>query len=221
MSTDYSSIQPQPKIRKGLAVASLILGIISIPTLGLLGVGAITAIVLGAVAISRIKKDPATYGGKGMAIGGIITSAVALLLIIPILGIMASLAVPQILRQLETDRESAAIRTLITIHNSQVMFQATKQKFGTLKELSEAGLIDLNYANGSPVSGYIYTFTIGEATEDKYCVQATRQSGSSASRDFNIDQDGYVRYVESKTPSPLVCGEGTPLSSVGTEPGNN
>src|SRR5262245_30585351 len=80
MSADFSNVQPQPQTRKGLAIASLVLGIISIPTLGLLVVGAITAIVLGVIAIGRIKKEPAIYGGKGMAIGGIITSAVSLLL---------------------------------------------------------------------------------------------------------------------------------------------
>jgi hypothetical protein len=43
MSVSYSDIQPQRQTRNGLAIASLVLGIISIPTLGLLGVGAITA----------------------------------------------------------------------------------------------------------------------------------------------------------------------------------
>jgi type II secretory pathway pseudopilin PulG len=195
-----------------LAVASLVLGIISIPTLGLLGVGAITAIVLGSVALNRIKKEPATHGGKGMAIAGIITSAVSLLLI-AIIGIMAAVMTPLFLRGHQTNRESAAIQTLRTIHNSQAQFQATKQKFGTLKELSEAGLIDANYANGSPVSGYIYTST--EVTEDSYCVQATRQAPSTASRDFNMIEDGAIRYVESKTPSPIPHGEGAPVRGVG------
>src|SRR5262245_17107569 len=115
MSAEYSNIQPQPRTRKGLAIASLVLGIISIPTLGLLGVGAITAIVLGVVAIGRIKKEPAIYGGKGMAVAGIITSAVSFLLI-AIIGIMAAVMVPQLLKSRQTNRESAAIQTLRTIH---------------------------------------------------------------------------------------------------------
>src|SRR5262245_58181692 len=79
MSVSYSNIHPQ-QTRKGLAITSLVLGIISIPTLGLLGVGAITAIVLGSIALGRIKKEPAIYGGKGMAVAGIATSVVSLLL---------------------------------------------------------------------------------------------------------------------------------------------
>jgi type II secretory pathway pseudopilin PulG len=199
-----------------LAVASLVLGIISIPTLGLLGVGAITAILLGVVAIGRIKKEPAIYSGKGMAIAGIITSAISLLLI-AIIGIMAAVMTPLLLRGHQTNRESAAIQTLRTIHYGQAQFQATKQRFGTLKELSEAGLIDANYANGSAVSGYIYTST--EVSQDSYCVQATRQAPSTASRDFNVIEDGAIRYVESKTPSPIPHGEGAPLAGVGAGAG--
>jgi type II secretory pathway pseudopilin PulG len=212
MSVNYSDIQPQRQTRNGLAVASLVLGIISIPTLGVLGVGAITAIVLGSIALNRIKKEPAIHSGKGMAIAGIITGSVSLLLI-AVVGIMAAVTAPLLLKGHQTNRESAAIQTLRTIHNSQAQFQATKQKFGTLKELSEAGLIDPNYANGSPVSGYIYTST--EVTEDRYCVQATRQSPSTASRDFNVIEDGAIRYVKSKTPSPIPHGEGAPLARVG------
>src|SRR5215475_14151315 len=109
MSADYSNIQPAPQTRKGLAVASLVLGIISIPTLGLLVVGAITAIVLGVIALGRIKKEPATYGGKGMAIAGIITSGVSLLLI-AVFGILAAIAVPKLNENLRRGRETAAIQ---------------------------------------------------------------------------------------------------------------
>jgi len=210
MSVNYSDNQPQRQTRNGLAVASLVLGIISIPTLGLLGVGAITAIVLGSIALNRIKKEPAIHSGKGMAIAGIITSAVSLLLI-AIFGIMAAVIAPQLLKSYQTNRESAAIQTLRTIHNSQALFQATKRRFGSLKELSEAGLIDENYAGGSPVSGYIYT-SAPEVTQDKYCIQATRQSPSTASRDFNVIEDGAIRSVESKTPSPIPHGEGAPIA---------
>ena len=150
MSVSYSDIHQQRQTHKGLAVTSLVLGIISIPTLGVLGVGAITAIVLGSIALNRIKKEPATHGGKGMAIAGIITSAVSLLLI-AIIGVMGAVMAPLLLKSHHTNRESAAIQTLRTIHNSQAQYQAQKQRFGSLKELNEARQIDLNYANGAPV----------------------------------------------------------------------
>ena len=82
-------INPQ----QSLAVTSLILGIASV-TLGLCCYfGILTApisLVLGIVALVQIKNDPKKYGGKGMAIGGIITSGLyfgILLLIILVYGL--------------------------------------------------------------------------------------------------------------------------------------
>jgi|SRR5215467_5898682 len=145
-------------------------------------------------------------------------SLIELLIVVAIIAILATVAVPRLLRSLATGRESAAIQTLRTVHNSQATFQATKQRFGTLKELNEAGHIDLNYANGTPVSGYIYT-SAAEVTQDRYCVQATRQASSTASKDFNVIEDGTVRFVESKDPNPIPHGEGTPLAGAGSAPG--
>src|SRR5215475_5081184 len=115
MSVSYSDIQPRRQTRNGLAVASLVLGIISIPTLGLLAVGAVTAIALGAIALNKIKKDPATHGGKGMAIAGIITSAVSLMLTAMFL-ILSAIAVPKVFEDIRHTRESGALNSLRAIH---------------------------------------------------------------------------------------------------------
>jgi len=147
-------------------------------------------------------------------------SLTELLIVVAIIGILAAVAVPRLLETLRTGRESAAIQTLRTIHNSQAQFQATKQRFASLKELNEANQIDSNYANGAPVSGYIYT-SAAEVTQDKYCVQATRLATTTASRDFNVIEDGTVRYVESKSPNPVPHGEGTALAGAGAAAGSS
>jgi len=75
--------------QQGLAVASLIFGIISItfgwicggPVLGLL------AVVLGAVALTQIKKNPQQHTGKPMALIGLITGGTALLINLVILAV--------------------------------------------------------------------------------------------------------------------------------------
>ena len=71
-------VQPQSK---SLATASMILGIISI-TIGWLCLGplfAVAAIVLGAVALSQIKKTPERVGGKQMALIGVVTGSLAVI----------------------------------------------------------------------------------------------------------------------------------------------
>ncbi len=210
MSVSYSDVQPRRQTRNGLAVASLVLGIISIPTLGLLGVGAIAAIVLGSIALNRIKKDPATHGGKGMAIAGIITSAVSLLLTAMFL-ILSAIAVPKVLEGARLKRESAALNSLRAIHNNEMQFNAMKSRFTTLEELGEVGLLDKNYVGGIAVNSYVYSSS--EVSEKTYCVHAVRTAPAVASRDFVVCEDGIIHFVESKTPGLVKRGEGAPLDS--------
>jgi hypothetical protein len=76
------------KPQQTLAVTSLCLGIASV-TLGLCCYfGILTApiaIVLGIVSLVQTKNDPAKFGGKGMAIGGIITGGLYFLILIGII----------------------------------------------------------------------------------------------------------------------------------------
>jgi prepilin-type N-terminal cleavage/methylation domain-containing protein len=143
-------------------------------------------------------------------------SLVELLIVIAIIGILAAVAIPQLLKTLESGKDIAAIKNLQTIHTNQATYLGKRQRFGSLKELSEDGLLDSSYSSGVPVSGYIYA-SAPEVTQEQYCVQATRQSPNTASRDFNIDQSGTIRFIESKTPNPVPCGEGTPLSAAGAQ----
>jgi prepilin-type N-terminal cleavage/methylation domain-containing protein len=142
-------------------------------------------------------------------------SLIELLIVVAIIAILLMVAVPEAIESFKTGRESAAMQTLGTIHKAQVMYHTRKQRFGTLKELNEAGLIISSYVNGAAVSGYIFS-SAAEVTQDKYCVQATRQAPSSAYKDFNVTEDGTIRFVESNTPTPIPHGEGAPLASAGT-----
>ena len=67
---------PPANQRKGLAIASLVLGLIGLVTFGLFGVGAMIGLALGGIAIWKATKQPAQYGGRGIAVGGVISNAV-------------------------------------------------------------------------------------------------------------------------------------------------
>jgi prepilin-type processing-associated H-X9-DG protein len=70
----------------GLAITSLVLGILSIFTLFLT---VLPAIILGIISIFKIEKSAGQLKGKGLAIAGIVVSGVSLILILPMmLGIM-------------------------------------------------------------------------------------------------------------------------------------
>lgn len=138
-------------------------------------------------------------------------SLIELLIAITIIGIMAAVAVPSLLRYLKTGRETAAIQSLKNIHNSQAQFQALRGRFATLKELVDDDLLDKGYASGQPINGYIYKDS--DVTADTYCVHADRASDSTANRDFNITERGIVYYIESPTKGTVARGEGTPIST--------
>lgn len=72
--------QPQ----KGLAIASLVCGILALPSTcccSLLSLPlAIAAAVMGGIALSKANAQPEIYGeGKGMAIGGLVCGILAIL----------------------------------------------------------------------------------------------------------------------------------------------
>jgi hypothetical protein len=88
----------RPKQQQSIAVASLVLGLVSI-TLGFCCYfGVLTspvAIGLGIFALIQIKNDPSKYGGKQLAIAGIVTGSlyflfVALIILIYGLSFLAS-----------------------------------------------------------------------------------------------------------------------------------
>jgi hypothetical protein len=72
-------VQPE---NKNLATAAMTVGIISV-TVGWLCLGpipGIAAIIMGAVALSQIKKTPNLVGGKPMAVVGLVTGGVTVLI---------------------------------------------------------------------------------------------------------------------------------------------
>ena len=97
--TPQSGWQPPPPpptpagTQNTLAVASMVLGIVSVTIGWCCYFGVITgpvALVLGTYSLSQIKKDPKQFGGRGMAIAGIIMGSlyfVLLALIILIYGL--------------------------------------------------------------------------------------------------------------------------------------
>ena len=167
--------------RKGLAVASLVLGIISLPTLGVLGVGALAGVGLGVIALMRAKRQPLEYGGRGLAIGGIVTSVLSLVLAVPI-GIVAAIAVPNLLAARRSANEASAIHSMRRLIEAEQTFISTVgagERFGNMNELREADLIDEKLAGGF-VNDYHFTLTVLDgsfavsASPVKYPADGTR-----------------------------------------------
>jgi type IV pilus assembly protein PilA len=195
-NSSYHQPDQQEGPRKGLAVAALILGIIGFFTAGILAVGAIVGIVLACLAMSRIKRDPWQYGGRGMAIGALVLNIVSLVSFVPTV-IIAGIAIPNLLAARRAANEGSAMSSLRTLHAAEATYQATRGegKFGTLSELAADGLIDSKLAKGTK-NGYNFTIelTTNEMNYPGFSVVGVPMTyRSSGTRSFYVDETGVIR----------------------------
>jgi competence protein ComGC len=144
----YPPPPPPPQVprREGMAIASMVIGIISLLTCGGACVGALLALVFGIIAWTRASRDPVTFGGKGMAIAGIVMSVVS------VAGgsVVALITIPNKQKSQQAAHEAAAHSYVRTIETAEATYQLTKGQgsFGDLSELGEAGNIDSTLASG-------------------------------------------------------------------------
>jgi len=143
---------PKPP-QKGAAIASLTLGILSIPTLGLLFIGGILGLVLGIVALNNIKREPERYTGRGLAIAGIVTSGISLLCAVP--GLIAAIAIPNLVKSRQVASEVSAIHTVMTLRDAELQYSLKYGRFADLHTLKQFGAIDAVLAEGHR-GGYLF-----------------------------------------------------------------
>jgi TonB family protein len=79
------------QLRRGLAMTSLALGCLGLPTAGLLVVGGLLGLTLGVVALVKAFRDPTTYSGKDLAWAGIVTNTFSLVAAVPLFALLVFL----------------------------------------------------------------------------------------------------------------------------------
>lgn len=191
----------QRDLKKGLAVFSLVLGVLNLFTIGLLGVGAVLGIIVAVIAMNRAKNDPFVYGGKELATAGLITSILSLLIIVPV-GVIAAIAIPNLLAARRAANEGATIATLRTIHSAEATYQATAGagQFGTLEQLIDSGLLDPRMGF-DVVSGYRYRIELTTGLDNEPGFEATSIPNSypnSGRRSFFVSENGVIRAADAR-----------------------
>ena len=185
----------QKKQTLGVAVASLICGcFFFIPFLGLL-LG-VAAIVLGIVALVKISNDKEKYGGKGLAISGIVMGAIAILMI-PVIALLAAIAIPNLLRAKISANDALAQSTLRTLATaSETYATVNKGQY----PLSVQDLINANppYISQSycyeTIAGYIYDC---QFSSQGYVMTATPvDPGSTGTSGLTIETGGVLTSEE-------------------------
>jgi len=217
--TQYAGYQPEASQR--LAMTSLVSGILNIVFLGIFVVTTIAGIVISVVALKKINRDPRHYGGKSLAVGGLIMNIVSLVSLIPIL-IIAAIAIPNLMASRRAANEGAAIVSLRKFHSAEATHYAMQRKYGTLTDLMQKGLINSDLASGER-SGYRFTIEILDDRGDGWpgftVVAVPREYDSTGRRSFFVDHTGVIRAADSsglaatKYDAPLNMDDDSPMRS--------
>jgi type IV pilus assembly protein PilA len=188
----YSSRGESEGDQKGLAIAALVVGIFSFMTFGLLGVGAIVGIVLSAKAMGRVKREPWRYGGRGMAIAGLVLSITSLTSTFGF-GMVMAIAIPNLMASYRAANEGSAQASLRTISQAEATYQATAAEYGTLQQLAASGLIDPKLASGFK-NGYAFTVKLDSENPEGFEVTGVPETyGKTGIRSFYIDETLVMR----------------------------
>ncbi len=178
----------------GMAVASLVCGI-----LFLFLPAAIAAIVLGHLAQSDIKKSRGRKSGGGMALTGLVLGYIGVAAI-PMILIIAAIAIPNLLRARITANEVTAVGGMRSINTAIVAYVDSRRSLPEdLAALGPEGadLIDAVLANGQK-SGYIFSYILldndADGTFDAYRLTADPITpGTTGQRHFFTDESGVIR----------------------------
>jgi len=192
-----STIPAGPQQTSGMAVGSLICGLLPFFILT-----PVAAVVLGHISLSQIKRSAGRLKGSGMAIAGLVLGYLSIASV-PIVLIIAAIAIPNFLRARISANESSAaasVRTLVAAETTYSTAHSDKGFTCALADLRNDRIIDETLASGSK-SGYVFE-VLGckaenpEGPNTQFQVIAYPiKTGGTGTKAFCSDQTNVVRYV--------------------------
>ena len=118
-------------------------------------------------------------------------TAVELIIVITVMAVVVSVALPRFMTSQRRANETAAISALRTISTANSLYRNRYGTYGSLDQLMSAGLIDSAY--NDPRRGYVFQST-GTIDSVLWAVEAApEQPGTSGDRYFFIDERGSIR----------------------------
>jgi prepilin-type N-terminal cleavage/methylation domain-containing protein len=140
-------------------------------------------------------------------------SLIELLIVVVIIGIVAAIAIPNLLASRRAANEGAATAAMRTIYGAEATYQATQGvgNYGDLTELNSSGLIDTVLTNataaGTPKSGYVFNIVPADRTATTAAMfvasAVPSQHGSglvgTGSRSYAVNESGVIYYNTAAT----------------------
>ena len=118
-----------------------------------------------------------------------------LLIVVAVIGIIASIAVPGLLEAQRASREAAAIqglRTVVSAENTYLSVKGNYATYGDPSDLNSAGLVDISLFT-TPLNGYQLTLTLDSSTSSYTAVNEPTVV-TPKSRFFFVGTDGVIHY---------------------------
>ena len=145
-------------------------------------------------------------------------SLIELLIVVAIIGIIAAIAIPNLLASRRAANEASALASMRVITSAEATYQSTTTggPYGTLAQLQGASLIDATLASATtattPKSGYMFNIS-GLPSTTGYVSGAAPATASTGNRNFTSDASGVV-YASAATAGTV------PTATSGTAIGN-
>lgn len=127
-------------------------------------------------------------------------SLLELLIVVAIILIITTIAIPSFLRSRQVANESAAVSAIKVLNTAEMSYSsALRGAFGTIRELVDGGHLDERYM--AATAGYRFTVTLsGDRLE--YTGYATASSSNDGRYDYYTTSDYVIRYSTVVTRAP-------------------
>jgi len=125
-------------------------------------------------------------------------SLLELMIVVAIILIIATIAIPSLLRSRQSAQESSAVAQLRTINTAEVTYIGNNQgSYGDIPSLITQGLVDARFSGS--ISGYNFTLNV---SGNIYTAVATAVSTNAGRWDYYTTADYVLRYATDPTRAP-------------------
>ena len=147
-------------------------------------------------------------------------SLIELLIVVAIIGIIAAIAVPNLVASRRAANEASAISAVRSISTAEEVYRSTNgagATFADFTQLSNLSLVDGALAAATTVakakSGYVYNVTVPAGALD-FCAGAAPATNFTGTRNFSSDEPHviFVHPLDVANPPTSTAG-GTPLDN--------
>jgi len=127
-------------------------------------------------------------------------SLLELLIVVAIILIIATIAIPSLLRSRQAANESAAVGNLRNLNTAQVSYSSTNGTYGSMGDLITARLLDDRYDNAN-FNGFLHTIVLSGGNRN-YTAYATGVSSNTSRFDYYSTPDFVIRYSLASSRAP-------------------